>query len=171
MDDNRSGATKIRRRKWVWIGHTHSQEACKQHHQAGSDIESTGEEIEGKIQEHMAQRRLGRNTERRSLLEGPGEGSLQLGALADCRRWPVLPRGLLLLLLVGCLASQQHVSVSQARICSDNCTCCHTEAEIADQTFYLIQPQNTDTGRTSPNADPLTPCRIATGGLLFKPVE
>ena len=48
-------------------------------------MESTGEEIEGKIQEHMAQRRLGRNTERRSLLEGPGEDSLQLGALGDCR--------------------------------------------------------------------------------------
>ena len=30
-------------------------------------------------------------------------------------------------LLVGCLTSQQHASVSQGRICSDNFTCCHTE--------------------------------------------
>ena len=40
-------------------------------------------------------------------------------------------------LLVGCLMSQQHASVSQGRICSDNLTCCHTEIEVADQTFYL----------------------------------
>ena len=33
----------------------------------------------------------------------------------------------ILLLLVGCLMSQQHASVSQRRICSDSCTCCHTE--------------------------------------------
>ena len=60
-------------------------------------------------------------------------------------------------LLVGCLTSQQQASVSQGRICSDNCTCCHTEIEIADQTFYLTQSQYTDTGPTSPSADPITP--------------
>ena len=60
-------------------------------------------------------------------------------------------------LLVGCLTSQQHASVSQGRICSDNLTCCHTEIEVAGQTFYLTQSQYTDTGPTSPNADPITP--------------
>ena len=45
---------------------------------------------------------------------------------------------------------QQHASVSQGRICSDNCTCCHTETEVAIQTFYLTQSQYTDTGLTSP---------------------
>ena len=60
-------------------------------------------------------------------------------------------------LLVGCLTSQQQASVSQGRICSDNFTCCHTEIEAADQTFYLTQSQYTDTGPTSPNADPITP--------------
>ena len=60
-------------------------------------------------------------------------------------------------LFVGCLASQQHVSVSQGRIYSDNFTCCHTEIEAADQTFYLTQSQYTDTGPTSPSADPITP--------------
>ena len=60
-------------------------------------------------------------------------------------------------LLVGCLTSQQHASVSQGRICSDNFTCCHTEIEVADQTFYLTQSQYTDTGPTSPTADPITP--------------
>ena len=59
--------------------------------------------------------------------------------------------------LVGCLTSQQQASVSQGRICSDNFTCCHTEIEVADQTFYLTQSQYTDTGPTSPNADPITP--------------
>ena len=60
-------------------------------------------------------------------------------------------------LLVGCLTSQQQASVSQGRICSDNCTCCHTEIEVADQTFYLTQSQYTDTGPTSPSAHPMTP--------------
>ena len=60
-------------------------------------------------------------------------------------------------LLVGCLTSQQQASVSQGRICSDNFTCCHTEIEVADPTFHLTQSQYTDTGPTSPSADPITP--------------
>ena len=59
--------------------------------------------------------------------------------------------------LVACLTSQQHASVSQGRICSDNFTCCHTEIEVADPTFYLTQSQYTDTGPTSPSADPIIP--------------
>ena len=61
------------------------------------------------------------------------------------------------LLFVGCLMYQQHASASQGRIYSDNFTCCHTEMEAADQTFYLTQSQYTDTGVTSPIADPITP--------------
>ena len=61
-------------------------------------------------------------------------------------------------LFVGWLLNiQQQASVSQGRICSDNFTCCHTETEVADPTFYLIQSQYTDTGQTSPSADPITP--------------
>ena len=60
-------------------------------------------------------------------------------------------------LLVGCFTSQQQVSVSQGRICLDNFTCCHTEIDVADQTCYLTQSQYTDTGPTSPSADPITP--------------
>ena len=60
-------------------------------------------------------------------------------------------------LFVGCLTSQQHASVSQGRICTDNFTCCHTEIEAADQTFHLTQSEYTDTGPTSPSADPITP--------------
>ena len=40
-------------------------------------------------------------------------------------------------MVVGCLMSQQHASASQGRIFSDNCTCCHTEIEVSDQTFCL----------------------------------
>ena len=58
-------------------------------------------------------------------------------------------------LFVGCLTSQQHASVSQGRICSDKFMCFHTEIEAADQTFYLTQSQYTDTGPTSPSADPI----------------
>ena len=61
------------------------------------------------------------------------------------------------LLLVGCLTSQQHARVSQGRICTDNFMCCHTEIEVPDQTFHLTQSQYTDTGLTSPSADPITP--------------
>ena len=57
--------------------------------------------------------------------------------------------------LVGCLTSQQHAIVSLERNCTDNCTCCHTETEVADETFYLTQSQYTDTGPTSPSADPI----------------
>ena len=61
------------------------------------------------------------------------------------------------MLFVACLTSQQHASVSQGRICSDDCTCCHTEIEVVDQTFYFTQSQYTDTGPTSPSTDPITP--------------
>ena len=60
-------------------------------------------------------------------------------------------------LLVGCLTSQQHATVFQGRICSDNFTRCHTETEVADQTFHLTKSQYTDTGPTSPIAGPITP--------------
>ena len=60
-------------------------------------------------------------------------------------------------MFLGCLTSQQHASVSQERICSDSCTCCHTEIEVADQTFHLTQSQYTDTGPTSPSTDQITP--------------
>ena len=60
-------------------------------------------------------------------------------------------------LLAACLTSQQHASVSQGRICSDNFTCCHTEIEVAEPTFYLTQSQYTDTGPTSPSAGPMIP--------------
>ena len=63
----------------------------------------------------------------------------------------------LVYLFVGCSTSQQHSSLSQGRICSDICSCCHTETEAADPAFYLTQSQYTDTGPTSPSAAPITP--------------
>ena len=60
-------------------------------------------------------------------------------------------------MLVGCLTSQQHASVSQGWICYDSFTCCHTEIEVAGQTFHLTQSQYTNTGPTSPSTDPITP--------------
>ena len=56
-----------------------------------------------------------------------------------------------------CLTSQQHESVSQGRICSDNFTCCHTQIKVSDPTFHLTQSQYTDTGPTSPGTDPIKP--------------
>ena len=49
---------------------------------------------------------------------------------------------LLICLFVGRLTSQQHASVSQGRIRSDNC--CHTETEVANQTVCLTLSQYTD---------------------------
>ena len=65
--------------------------------------------------------------------------------------------GVSVMVFLDCLTSRQHASVSQGRICSDNCTCCHTEIEVADPTFYLTQSQYTDTGPTSPSTDPVPP--------------
>ena len=82
------------------------------------------------------------------------------GTSHDHLDWPRLSTGNSsgrVCLFVGCLTSQQQASVSQGRIYSDNFTCCHTEIEVADQTFYLTQSQYTDTGPTSPSADPITP--------------
>ena len=75
----------------------------------------------------------------------------------SCQDMPRIRQMLLRCLFVGWLTSQQQASVSQGRICSDNFTCCHTEIEVADPTFYLTQSQYTDTGPTSPSADPITP--------------
>ena len=58
----------------------------------------------------------------------------------------IIRRAASLVLLDGCLTSQQHAGVSQGRICSDNCTFYHAETEAADQ----IRSQCTDTGPTSP---------------------
>ena len=69
----------------------------------------------------------------------------------------IVTTGMIVCLFVGCLTSQQHPSVSQGRICTDNFTCCHTEIEAADPTFHLTQSQYTDTGPTSPSTDPITP--------------
>ena len=57
----------------------------------------------------------------------------------------------------GCLTSQQHAGVSRGRICTDTFTCCHTEIEVTDQTFYLTQSHYTDTGPTSASADLIMP--------------
>ena len=47
-------------------------------------------------------------------------------------------------LLFGCLTSQQHGSVSKGRICSDKCTRCHTEIDVAGQILYLTKSQYTE---------------------------
>ena len=52
-------------------------------------------------------------------------------------------------------------------------TCCHTEIEAADQTGCLNQSRYTDTGPTSPCADPKTPggWQVASGvPVLTSPV-
>ena len=68
--------------KKVRLGWPHLQEACQQHHQAGSYLESTGEEVK-KTQEHIVHRHFGRNAEKCSLLEGTGEDSGESGVLAE----------------------------------------------------------------------------------------
>ena len=45
------------------------------------------------------------------------------------------------LLFVGSLIIfQQHASVSQKWICFDNCMCCYTEIEVADQIWQALSP-------------------------------
>ena len=59
-------------------------------------------------------------------------------------------------LLVGCSTSQQHASIPAGRVCLESFTCCHSETEVADQTFCPTQSQYTDTGPNSPSAGPIT---------------
>ena len=104
------------------------------------------------------------NTKPMKKTSDDGQGPETIKPLVRCRGndLPPSPKKIVSpfnyrLLFVGCLTSQQHASVSQGRICSDNFMCCHTEMEVADQTFHLTQSQYTDTGPTSPSTDPITP--------------
>ena len=103
--------------------------------------------------------------------------TLTLSRLVVSSLWPSGPPSALgagdpgfVCLFVGCVTSQQQTSVSQARICPDHFTCCHTELEIADPTFYLTQSQYTDTGRPVPvlTLYRQAPGRVATGVPIFK---
>ena len=75
-------------------------------------------------------------------------------------------------LLVSCFTSQQHASVSQGQICSDNCTCCHTEIEVADQTFHLTQYSHSILTRGQPvlalTLERQASGRVAIGVPIFK---
>ena len=88
----------------------------------------------------------------------------------EIRRYYASPVSLARSLLVGCSTSQQHATVSQGRICEENFMCCHTVIEVADQAFFLNQSQHTDTGPTSPSADPISqvPDRVAHAVPIFK---
>ena len=55
--------------------------------------------------------------------------------------------------LLAVLTSQQCARVSQGSICSDKCTCCHTEMDVADKTFCLTQSQHADTRPTRLTTD------------------
>ena len=63
----------------------------------------------------------------------------------------------MLLLVVGCLTSQPHASISQERVCTGSSKCCHTETGVTDQTCYLIQSQYADNCPTILCTDPMTP--------------
>ena len=83
-----------------------------------------------------------------------------MASLIRCCRWHepgVEDFVVVVVVVVGCLTSQQHASVSQGRICSDSFTCCHTETEVANPTLHLTRSQYTDTGPTSPSTNPITP--------------
>ena len=68
------------------------------------------------------------------------------------------PSQLPVCLLVACLTSQQQTIVYLRDGSAQTIfTCCHTEIEVADQTFYLTQSQYTDTGPTGPSADIILP--------------
>ena len=63
----------------------------------------------------------------------------------------------LVLVRFVCLTSLLHAIVIQGRICSGTCSCCHTEVEAADHSYYFTQSQNTDTGTTSRGTGPSAP--------------
>ena len=77
--------------------------------------------------------------------------------LVGCWMVVLRPSNIVGWLLDGCFTSQKHSTVSQGRICSHKCACCHTERKDADQTFHLTQSQHTDLWPTSPSAESITP--------------
>ena len=79
-----------------------------------------------------------------------------ISTLTSCGTLGFLKESVGLLVVGWLLPSQQHASVSQGWICSIS-ACCHTETEIADQTFLLTQSQYIDTGPNSPSTDHITP--------------
>ena len=58
---------------------------------------------------------------------------------------------------------------SDILMCSDSCTCCHTDTEVTDQAVYLARSQSTDPEPPSPTSCPerQTPVRVATKVLYF----
>ena len=85
-------------------------------------------------------------------------GSVTAGHFVNYRFCNLLLAGCLFVCwLLAYLTSQQHGSVSQGQICSDNITSYHTEIEVADPTFHLTLSQCTDTRPTNPSTDPITP--------------
>ena len=94
----------------------------------------------------------------------PVEKSFQL----EIYKWQqVMGHFSVVLLLVGCLASQQHPSVSQGQICSDDCMCCLDEIEFAN---FLSHPLYADTGPASLSTDPITPGtrQVSVWSIKFK---
>ena len=59
----------------------------------------------------------------------------------DRERWRTLAEGYFLQWFVGWLLNVPATCycISGTGICSDDFTCCHTELEVADQTFHLTQ--------------------------------
>ena len=71
---------------------------------------------------------------------------------------------------VGCLTSLQHASVSQGWICSNNFMCCHTDTEVADQTYISPSHSILTLGRPVPvlTLQRQVPGRVATGAPILK---
>ena len=69
----------------------------------------------------------------------------------------------------GRLTSQQHASVSQGRICTDNFTCCHTELQIikpsTSPSHSILKPGRPVTALT---LQCQAPDRVATGVPVLK---
>ena len=83
---------------------------------------------------------------------GEGEGGGEEGGVGGGSDERERERGLFVCWLLNVPATCECISGTDLL----NFTCCHTEIEVADPTFYLTQSQYTDTGPTSPSADPIT---------------
>ena len=75
-------------------------------------------------------------------------------------------------LFVGCLTSQQHASsVSHGRVCSDSCTCCHTERYTLRIKLFISSSHSIlKPGQPVPELILLrqAPGRVATGIPMFE---
>ena len=131
-------------------------------HEASASEKIIISKLKGRIGDFLQSSHCAANCLQRAHSSGPGtivckSCATHRALSATCNMW--------------CATFQQHPSVLQGRICSDSCTCFHTEIDIAGHTFCLTCSILTP-GQPVPALILYHQAldRVATGVPIFKPL-